>query len=106
MEFKISEHDVDRIIISSLSEICRIFWTLLLTNSLKDVMKMVIATGQPLLGRRSNTATIPRQARCRNVLSVHAILTGGERERETGKNPAINYETVGFWAEYLSPTEQ
>ena len=89
MEIKISEHDLDRIIISSMNEICRVFWTLLLTNALTDVMKLVIATGQPLLSRQCSTATIRRQARCRKVLSVYTNLT--QTKKKLHKITAVEY---------------
>jgi hypothetical protein len=97
MEIKISGHDVDRIIISSLREICWVFWTPLLTNALTDVMKLVIATWQPLLGRQ--LPSVDRQGAATYCQYTKSLL-------KCEKKTAINYETVGLWAGYLSPTNQ
>ena len=106
MEIKISEHVV-AMIISSLSEICRVFWTPLLTNALTDVMKLVIATGQRLLGRQCNTTTIPRQAGCHNVLagpvSTHNPYSN-ERERKKGDKLQNRGALVRIFITYRSMT--
>jgi len=104
MGIKISERDVDRIIIASLSEICRVYWTPLQTNALTDVMKLVIARGnhcsadnaiqQPSLDRQGAANVLASSVSTRNPYS--------KEKKET----AINYETVGLWAEYLSTTDQ
>jgi len=103
MEVKISQHDVDTIIISSLSEICQVFWTPLLTNALTDVMKLVIARGNRCSADNAiQQPSLDRQG----AANVLASLISTHNPYSNEKKNAINYETVGLWAEYLSPTDQ
>lgn len=90
MEVKISQHDVDTIIISSLSEICQVFWTPLLTNALTDVMKLVIARGnrcsadnaiqQPSLDRQGAANVLA------SLISTHNPYSNEKKKRDKLRN--------------------